>query len=93
MLFLIIPLGEDLYVLVEIALDIFPAYISDVLFKLQLAGFIPILAHVERFAWLQKNTDLQVYFKLHDIKFQINYVTFLDLRHNPTLKNTFPILG
>ncbi len=82
----IVPLGETPYVLVETALDVFPAYITDMLFKLQLAGFIPILAHVERFAWLQKDSHLQVYLKTHDIKFQMNYVTFLDLRHNPTLK-------
>jgi len=82
----IIPLGNTHYVLVETVLDVFPAYISDMLFKLQLAGFIPILAHVERFAWLQKDINLQTYLKDHGIKFQINYVTFLDLKHNPTLK-------
>jgi len=85
----IIPLGNTSYVLIETALDIFPVYLPDMLFKLQLAGFKPILAHVERFSWLQKDTNLQNYLKDHDVKFQINYVTFLEYKSNPILKKYF----
>ena len=85
----IIPLGNTSYVLIETALDVFPIYLPDMLFKLQLSGFRPILAHVERFLWLQKDTKLQLYLKDHGVKFQVNYVTFLTYKSNPMLRRFF----
>ncbi len=82
----VIPLGNTSYVLVETVLDIMPFYLPDILFKLQIAGHTPILAHVERYAWLQKDTNLQNYLKDRGIKFQVNYVTFLEIKRNPILK-------
>lgn len=82
----VIPLGNTPYVLMETALDTLPVYLPDMIFKLQLKGFIPILAHVERFAWLQKDAHLQLYLKNHGVEFQVNYVTFLKIKSNPILK-------
>ncbi|MCW1306119.1 MAG: capsule biosynthesis protein CapC [Candidatus Parvarchaeota archaeon] len=82
----VIPLGNTPYVLIETALDILPVYLPDMLFKLQLNGFTPILAHVERFVWLQRDTHLQNYLKDHGVKFQINYVALSKIKSNPILK-------
>ncbi|MCL5033331.1 MAG: capsule biosynthesis protein CapC [Thermotogae bacterium] len=82
----IIPLGNTSYVLIETVLDILPVYFLDMLFKLQLAGYRLILAHVERFAWLQKDINLQNYLKDHGVKFQVNYVTFLEVKRNSIIK-------
>ncbi len=82
----IIPLGNTSYVLIETVLDILPVYFLDMLFKLQLAGYKLILAHVERFTWLQKDINLQNYLKDHGVKFQVNYVTFLEVKRNSIIK-------
>lgn len=46
------------YVLVELPYQPWPAYAERLLFDLQLAGYIPILAHPERYTAIQTNPNL-----------------------------------
>jgi protein-tyrosine phosphatase len=45
----VIPLNNSRYILVEMSTNSVPNYIDDVLFKLQLDGYIPVFAHPERY--------------------------------------------
>lgn len=46
-------LGPGPYILVELPFDSRPLYADDVLYQLQLAGLDPVLAHPERYSWVQ----------------------------------------
>jgi protein-tyrosine phosphatase len=45
----VLTLNDTKYILVETSLNSVPPYMEDVLFKLQLDGYIPVLAHPERY--------------------------------------------
>jgi protein-tyrosine phosphatase len=51
-------LAHSRYLLVELPFQPWPAYTDQVLFELQVAGYIPILAHPERYIPLQQNPGL-----------------------------------
>lgn len=55
-----LPLGASHYVLVEVSLTAIerPLYLDDALFGVQLAGYQPILAHPERYPFVQRNPDV-----------------------------------
>jgi len=51
---------------------IYPLYLFDQIFELQLSGYDVILAHVERYQWLSENRyvidklkDMNVYFQMN----------------------------
>jgi protein-tyrosine phosphatase len=43
------------HVLLELPYEDLPAYVDDVIFKLQLQGIAPVLAHVERYAYVRSD--------------------------------------
>jgi protein-tyrosine phosphatase len=51
----LLPLGDSRAVLVECSLDQRPLYLDDTLFRLQLAGLQPVLAHPERYSFVQRD--------------------------------------
>ena len=51
-------LNSSAYVLVELPFQILPLYWEEALFRIQLQGYHPIIAHPERQAQLQENPDL-----------------------------------
>lgn len=53
-----VTLAGSHYVLVEIDFQQWPPYTADALFKLQLAGYAPVLAHPERQANIQRSPEL-----------------------------------
>jgi protein-tyrosine phosphatase len=53
---LVAPLGTSNAVLVEVSFDQRPLYLQDTFFHLQLAGYRPVLAHPERYAFVQRDT-------------------------------------
>jgi protein-tyrosine phosphatase len=60
------------FVLIELDTMIYPLYLFDQIFELQLSGYDVILAHVERYQWLSENTyvidklkDMNVYFQMN----------------------------
>jgi len=44
-----------MYLLLELPYEDLPTYVDDVIFKLQLQGLIPVLAHVERYAYVRSD--------------------------------------
>ncbi|MEO9965867.1 MAG: CpsB/CapC family capsule biosynthesis tyrosine phosphatase [Reichenbachiella sp.] len=62
----------DQYILIETPFMNKPFYLEDVIFDLQARGFKPILAHPERYSYLQN--DFQIIHKLADsgVLFQVN---------------------
>ena len=63
---------HDQYILVETSMLNQPAFLLDVLFKLKSNGYQPILAHPERYLYLQNNFDMVEKLKNQNILFQVN---------------------
>lgn len=55
-------LGSSRYVLVEVSLTALerPIYLDDTLFRLQVSGYLPILAHPERYPFVQRDPEAAV---------------------------------
>ncbi|CEI73329.1 tyrosine-protein phosphatase [Romboutsia hominis] len=51
-------INNSKYVLVEFSPSNFPKNLSDVIFEFKIRGYIPILAHVERYMEIQKNYSI-----------------------------------
>jgi protein-tyrosine phosphatase len=51
------PLAGSRYVLVEVPYQPWPPYADETLFSLQLAGYVPILAHPERYTAIQSDPN------------------------------------
>ncbi|NUU99633.1 hypothetical protein XO12_05810 [Marinitoga sp. 1154] len=66
-----IPL-KDYFILIELPTKIYPMYLIDKIFDLQLEGYEIILAHVERYQWLQDNEKLIEKLKTMNVYFQMN---------------------
>jgi protein-tyrosine phosphatase len=70
----ILTLKEN-YVLVEMSYINPPIQLYDILFKLQVAGYKPILAHPERYAFYHKSTEEYKKLKKHGCLFQLNLLS------------------
>ncbi len=44
--------------LIEFSKAHLPEFVSEVFYRLQLRGFVPLMAHVERFPWMRKEPDI-----------------------------------
>jgi protein-tyrosine phosphatase len=53
-----LPIEGTRYILIELPFEFYPFYTEDVLFKLQVNGFKPILVHPERNQPIQDNTQI-----------------------------------
>ena len=53
-----LPMGGSRYILVELPFFGRPNYVEDILFRVQLAGHTPVLAHPERIETFQKSPEL-----------------------------------
>lgn len=53
-------LNNTRYILVELPMNSMPEYTTDVLYRLKLDGFIPVIAHPERNAVIRSNPELLV---------------------------------
>lgn len=60
------------YVLVELPFAGHAVYAGDLFFRMQVAGYTPILAHAERIEWLRRHPDLLQQFKDRGVRVQIN---------------------
>ena len=63
---------KDNYVLVEMSYINAPIQLYDILFDLQVAGYIPVLAHPERYLFYQNNFNEYVKLKRAGCMFQLN---------------------
>lgn len=48
------------YMLIELPCDYYYDWIPQILYNLRLSGVVPILAHVERFAYIKENTEILI---------------------------------
>jgi protein-tyrosine phosphatase len=60
------------YLLMELPFEDLPTYVDDVIFKLQVQGITPILAHVERYAFVQRDHALPVKWSERGVLLQVN---------------------
>jgi protein-tyrosine phosphatase len=60
------------YLLVELPFEDLPTYVDDVIFKLQVQGITPILAHVERYTYVQRDRELAVKWSGRGVLLQVN---------------------
>jgi len=51
----ILALNDSRYLLIEFPFNYYPQYADQVIFELQVAGFVPILAHPERYSYLKEH--------------------------------------
>ena len=63
------------YVLIEMGFISAPLNLLEIIFELKTNGYIPILAHPERYAFLFDNFKLYQKLKHHGCKFQINLLS------------------
>ena len=66
---------KDNYILIEMSYISAPIYLNEIIFELQLAGYIPVLAHPERYLFMFN--DINKYFKLKSLgcNFQMNLLS------------------
>ena len=60
------------YVLVELPLAGHPVYAGDLFFRMQVAGYTPIIAHAERVDWFRAQPQMLQEFKQRNVCLQIN---------------------
>ena len=66
---------KDNYVLVEMSYINVPIQLYDILFNLQIAGYIPVLAHPERYLFYHNNFDNYLKLKRAGCLFQLNLLS------------------
>lgn len=64
--------GAGRHVLIELPFHQFPIYAEDRVFQLLLDGFIPVIAHPERYTYLNKKWDVFKKWAESGVMFQVN---------------------
>src|SRR5664280_647064 len=72
------------HLLLELPCEDLPTYVDDVIFRLQLQGLIPVLAHVERYAYVRSDWHVLERWVQHGCLAQVNAVS-LDNRRGDDL--------
>ena len=68
--------GEEKYVLFESPVEQEPMILEEIGFRLQSAGYTPLLAHVERYRYLQQDHDRAEQLRQTGFRFQVNHPSF-----------------
>ena len=69
--------GDERYVLFESPVENQPMVLEEIAFSLKSAGYTPLLAHVERYRYLQSNHDQVVHLRQMGVHFQVNHPSFM----------------
>lgn len=80
-------LANSKYVLFELPMNSTINYLDDVVFELQSAGLVPIIAHPERYLCVQKDPNMVVKLVEKGVLFQANYGSVIGL-YGTSAKNT-----
>jgi tyrosine-protein phosphatase YwqE len=83
---------KDNYVLVEISYTNAPIQLYTILFDLQIAGYIPVLAHPERYLFYQNNFDEYKKLKRAGCLFQLNLLAVVGYYGNQINKTAEKLL-
>ena len=73
----IYPLNNSKYILFELPFHNQILGLADFVYEMKIAGYIPILAHPERYSYFQSNYDLVDELKEEGLLFQCNYASIL----------------
>lgn len=76
--------GENNYVLIETAFLNEPVYLKDVIFKLQSAGYFPVLAHPERYGYFCSDFNKVKEIFNTGVLFQVNLPSLAGYYSRPT---------
>jgi protein-tyrosine phosphatase len=68
--------GAERYVLFESPVERQPMVLEEIAFSLQSAGYTPLLAHVERYKFLQRDLDAVARLRQIGVRFQVNHPSF-----------------
>lgn len=82
----IITLAGSDYVLIEFSMTDIPKNIPEICYEVRLKGFIPVIAHVERYYTLYDNTQLIRDILNEDAHFQINASTIVNKEEKESCK-------
>jgi protein-tyrosine phosphatase len=69
--------GEERYVLFESPIDRAPIMLDEVVFLLKAKGYTPLLAHAERYLFLQDDHDAILTLRRLGARFQVNHPSFM----------------
>lgn len=69
-------LGDSRALLVDLPIIQWPYYTESILFELQTAGFLPVLAHPERYPEIQKNPELGLRLSQRGVALQVTIGSF-----------------
>lgn len=69
--------GPEKYVLFESPVERQPMVLEEIVFNLRSAGYTPLLAHVERYRYLQADLDIVEHLRRLGVCFQVNHPSFL----------------
>ena len=85
-------LNNSKYVLFELPMNDNIMYLDQVIFKIFNLDMIPVLAHPERYSYIQK--DIEYAEKLHEkgVLFQSNYGSFVDIYGKQIKKTVIKLL-
>lgn len=75
-------IGNSKYVLFELPMNNKPMNLKETIYKLQDAGYVPIIAHPERYAYIQENPNLLVDLIEMGALFQANYGSIIGVYGN-----------
>ena len=84
---------KDNYVLVEMSYLNAPIQLYDIIFDMQVAGYIPVLAHPERYLFYHKNFNEYSKLKNAGCKFQINLLSTVGYYGNDVLETAKLLLS
>ena len=71
-------LADSRYVLLELSFLNPPLFLKDLIYNLQLEGYVPIIAHAERYSYVKKNIDYLLEFIKMGALIQANYSSIKD---------------
>lgn len=80
-------LANTKYVLFELPMNNNIMYLDDIIFEIQSAGFIPIIAHPERYSYVQDNPKMLVELINKGVLFQANFGSIIG-KYGNTAKKT-----
>ncbi len=78
---------HDKYLLFETAFINKPAFLEEAVFNMNTNGYQPVLAHPERYIYLQSNTSLVEQLKNMNVLFQVNLLSLFGYYSNDVKKN------
>lgn len=70
-------LADTKYVLFELPLNNQIRWVNDLIYEIKYSGYIPVLAHPERYTYMQKNPDMLFELKREGVLFQGNFASVL----------------